>query len=105
MATNPSQSAQGANTNEALTGSESIKAYVRLKPFGADGSEELPVLDQVEQNKVIDKEHNQTYEFGSVLSQSETVFGMQDNNQAVFDEVIGKNWELIRRGTKSTNFK
>ena len=36
-----------------------------------------------------------------VVSSLETVFGMQENNQAVFDEVIGRNWELIRKGTKS----
>jgi hypothetical protein len=36
-----------------------------------------------------------------VFSTIETVFGMQDNNQTVFDEVVGRNWELIRKGTKS----
>jgi hypothetical protein len=62
--TNTGNSAASVNPGESLTGSESIKAFVRLKPSRADGSEEIPVLDQGENNKVIDKEHNQTYEFG-----------------------------------------
>lgn len=65
MASTIPAGSQAAQPSEGLTGSESIKAFVRLKPFGADGSEDLPVLDQVETNKVIDKDHNQTYEFGS----------------------------------------
>ena len=101
MSATSAAGSQPPQVSEGLTGSESIKAFVRLKPFGADGSEDLPVLDQVEANKVIDKDHNQTYEFGRLLLTVETVFGMQDSNQVVFEEVIGQNWDLIRKGTKS----
>jgi centromeric protein E len=77
--------------------SESVKAYVRIRPAPPESREEC-VLAKMNDNRIVNTDTGEGYEYGTTLFYPERVFGPENTNEEVYQGIVEKHWGCLTKG-------